>query len=57
VERAVDAAPGSIILMHCGPAPTVDAVPAIVDWYLAHGYHLVGLDELLRERWHPFAAV
>jgi peptidoglycan/xylan/chitin deacetylase (PgdA/CDA1 family) len=56
VERAVGAASGSIILMHCGPAPTVDAVPAIVDWYLAQGYRLVGLDELLRVRWGPSPA-
>lgn len=48
VRRATGAAPGSIILMHCGPGATVKAVPEIIHHYKQRGIKLVGLSEVLR---------
>jgi peptidoglycan/xylan/chitin deacetylase (PgdA/CDA1 family) len=49
VSRAVGAPPGSIILMHCGPAETPRALPAIIRHYQARGIELTGLGRVL----HP----
>lgn len=38
---------GSIILMHCGPRQTVDALPAIIAGYRARGFGFVTIPELL----------
>lgn len=38
---------GSIILMHCGPRQTVDALPAIIAGYRGRGFGFVTIPELL----------
>lgn len=43
-ERGLD---GSIVLMHCGPAATVAALPAIVAAYRARGFGFVTIPELI----------
>jgi peptidoglycan-N-acetylglucosamine deacetylase len=44
---------GSIVLMHCGPAATPAALPAIIRSYRARGYRLVGLSEMLGTQASP----
>jgi peptidoglycan-N-acetylmuramic acid deacetylase len=46
IRRTTGAPPGSIILMHCGPSATADALPAIIRYYQRRGIKLVGLDEM-----------
>lgn len=53
-HRAETGHNGSIILMHAGPAATVEALPGIIDWYRAHGYRFVTVPELLGTG-EPFA--
>jgi peptidoglycan/xylan/chitin deacetylase (PgdA/CDA1 family) len=48
VARATGAPAGSIILMHCGPAVTPKALPAIIRHYQRRGLELAGLDRVLR---------
>lgn len=56
VTAALDEAePGSIILMHDIHAPTVAAVPAIVDGLLARGYTLVTVSDLYGGEFQPGA--
>jgi peptidoglycan/xylan/chitin deacetylase (PgdA/CDA1 family) len=43
LNKAVD---GSIVLMHCGSWPTVDALPQIIDSLRARGYDLVRVSDL-----------
>ncbi len=38
---------GAVVLLHCGPKATVDAVGRIIDRYRARGYRLVDLGQLL----------
>lgn len=47
VARAIGAPAGSIILMHCGPAVTPRALPAIIRHYQQRGLELAGLDRVL----------
>lgn len=47
VRRATGAPPGSIILMHCGPAATPRALPRIIRHYEARGIRLAGLGVVL----------
>ena len=47
VARAEAGTNGSIVLMHAGPAQTPLALPAIIEWYRAHGYAFVTVPELL----------
>ncbi|MEN6370980.1 MAG: polysaccharide deacetylase family protein [Armatimonadota bacterium] len=44
LDRSQD---GSIVLMHCGSSPTVDALPEIIDGLRARGYELVTVSELI----------
>jgi len=46
-DRAGRGTNGSIILMHCGPRQTVDALPAIIAGYRARGFGFVTIPELL----------
>lgn len=46
-RRAIGGGSGAIVLMHCGPSGTPGAVGAIIRWYQARGYRLVGLDRML----------
>ncbi|MEN6521499.1 MAG: polysaccharide deacetylase family protein [Armatimonadota bacterium] len=47
-ERVLDRSQaGSIILMHCGSGPTVEALSEIIDELRAKGYELVTVSELL----------
>jgi peptidoglycan/xylan/chitin deacetylase (PgdA/CDA1 family) len=48
IDRATDAPPGSIILMHCGPRETPLALARIIRHYQARGITLAGLDVVLR---------
>lgn len=50
ISRATTGTSGSIVLMHCGPAVTVRALPAIIRSYHQRGYRLVGLGQLLAGR-------
>ncbi|MEU0517060.1 polysaccharide deacetylase family protein [Streptosporangium sp. NPDC006007] len=45
-QRATQAGPGSIVLMHDIHGTTVDAVPAILDQFARRGYAFVTLSEL-----------
>ncbi len=45
LDRATD---GSIVLMHCGSWPTVEALPDIISELKARGYELVTVGELVR---------
>ncbi|MEV8636422.1 polysaccharide deacetylase family protein [Streptosporangium sp. NPDC051023] len=45
-QRATQATPGSIVLMHDIHATTIDAVPAILDRFAQQGYAFVTLSEL-----------
>jgi peptidoglycan/xylan/chitin deacetylase (PgdA/CDA1 family) len=47
VRRAIDAPPGSIVLMHCGRPATAQALPAIIRHYQARGIELAGLSKVL----------
>jgi peptidoglycan/xylan/chitin deacetylase (PgdA/CDA1 family) len=47
VDRAIGAPAGSIILMHCGPAETPLALPAIIRHYQSRGLALTGLGAVL----------
>ena len=47
IGRATGAPPGSIILMHCGPRETPQALPAIIRHYRSRGIRLVGLATML----------
>jgi peptidoglycan/xylan/chitin deacetylase (PgdA/CDA1 family) len=47
IDRAIGAPQGSIILMHCGPAETPLALPAIIRHYQARGIELAGLASVL----------
>jgi peptidoglycan-N-acetylglucosamine deacetylase len=47
VRRATAGAPGSIVLMHCGPAVTPRVLPAIIKRYRARGFGFVTLATLL----------
>lgn len=46
-ERAGRGTNGSIILMHCGPRQTVNALPAIIAGYRARGFGFVTIPELI----------
>ena len=46
IRHTTGGAPGSIILMHCGPSVTADALPAIIRHYQRRGIRLIGLDEM-----------
>lgn len=48
VRTATGAAPGSIILMHCGSSATAKALPRIVRHYQRRGIELTGLSEVLK---------
>ncbi len=48
IRRATGAAPGSIILMHCGPGTTVKALPHIIRHYKRRGIELAGLSTVLK---------
>lgn len=48
VRRAVDAPPGSIILMHCARDATARALPAIIRHYQQRGIELAGLSTVLQ---------
>lgn len=47
IRRTTGAPAGSIILMHCGPAVTARALPAIISHYKSRGIRLIGLDQML----------
>lgn len=47
VRRAVGAAPGSIILMHCARSATVKALPHVIRHYQRRGIELAGLSTVL----------
>lgn len=47
VRRAINAPPGSIILMHCGPAATAKALPRIVRHYERRGIEVAGLSTVI----------
>lgn len=46
-RRAGQGTNGSIILMHCGPRQTVDALPVIIAGYRARGFGFVTIPELV----------
>jgi peptidoglycan/xylan/chitin deacetylase (PgdA/CDA1 family) len=46
-RNALDGGPGSIVLLHAGPAVTVGALPAIIAGFRARGYRFVTVPELL----------
>lgn len=46
LQRATQATPGSIVLMHDIHASTVDAIPGILDQFARRGYAFVTLSEL-----------
>jgi peptidoglycan/xylan/chitin deacetylase (PgdA/CDA1 family) len=48
VRRAIDAPPGSIILMHCGPRATAKAMPRIVRHYQRRGIEVAGLSDVIK---------
>ena len=52
-QRAIQAKPGQIILMHAGPAPTVQALPRILDYFESNGYTFVNLPEMVSIPWSP----
>jgi peptidoglycan/xylan/chitin deacetylase (PgdA/CDA1 family) len=56
-ERAIKGTPGQIILMHAGPAPTLQALPRILQYFRANGYTFVNLPEMLGIPWHPSATL
>jgi peptidoglycan/xylan/chitin deacetylase (PgdA/CDA1 family) len=47
IRHTTGAPAGAIILMHCGPDATADALPTIIRHYKARRIRMVGLDELL----------
>ena len=47
IRRAIDAPPGSIILMHCARDATARALPAIIRHYQRRGIELAGLSTVL----------
>lgn len=47
VRRAIGAPPGSIVLMHCGPAATAKALPRIVRHYQRRGLQVAGLSTVI----------
>lgn len=50
--------PGAIVLLHIGVAPTVEALPAIIEGIRNRGYSFVTVDQLPRRetaRWHHTA--
>lgn len=47
VRRAIGAAPGSIVLMHCARLATAQALPAIIRHYQERGIELAGLSVVL----------
>jgi peptidoglycan/xylan/chitin deacetylase (PgdA/CDA1 family) len=51
--RAIKGKPGQIILMHAGPAPTVQALPRIIEYFQAHGYKFVNLPDMFGIPWSP----
>ena len=51
-RNALRGTDGAIVLLHAGPTVTVAALPAIIDGYLARGYHFVTVPELLGQG-HP----
>ena len=48
IRRAVDAPPGSIVLMHCARDATARALPAIIGHYQRRGIELAGLSTVLK---------
>ena len=48
IRRTTGAAPGAIILMHCGSAATAAALPSIIRHYKRRGIRMTGLDTMLR---------
>jgi peptidoglycan-N-acetylglucosamine deacetylase len=54
-SRAIKGQPGQIILMHAGPAPTVQALPRIIQYYASRGYTFVNLPDMFGIPWSPDA--
>jgi peptidoglycan/xylan/chitin deacetylase (PgdA/CDA1 family) len=54
-SRAIKGQPGQIILMHAGPAATVQALPRIMQFYSSRGYTFVNLPEMFGIPWSPDA--
>ena len=52
-QRAIKGKPGQIILMHAGPAPTVQALPRIMQYFKSNGYTFVNLPEMFGIPWSP----
>ncbi len=46
IRHATGGKPGDIILMHCGPRITADALPTIIRHYQRRGIKLIGLDRM-----------
>jgi len=52
-EPAIKGQPGQIILMHAGPAPTVAALPRIMQYFRSNGYTFVNLPDMFGIPWSP----